>query len=68
MPQLPKLTDEQIRWARQVGAKRVEALRQARMYPTIAELAEQLGCSERYLRDVLAQRVRTNLLTPEQSA
>lgn len=53
-----KLTDAQIQFAREVVEKRREALRLARMYPTLGELARQLGCSERYLQKLMAGRKR----------
>lgn len=69
-----KLTDVQIQFARQVMAKRREALRELEMYPTLAELAGQLGVTPRYLSDVVNDKARAvtcsqtgNILTHEVS-
>lgn len=64
MPAPRKLTDEQIAWARQVVEKRREAMRQVRMYPSLEELAEQLGCSKRYLLEILKFRARSKRVFP----
>jgi AraC-like DNA-binding protein len=53
-----RLTDEQIRFARMVVKERREALRRARMYPTLEELADALGCTPRYLTEVVNGRAR----------
>lgn len=53
-----KLTDDQIRMARQIVEKRREVERQMSLYPTIEQLAEQLGVSHRYLRKVLGGKAR----------
>lgn len=65
-----KLTDEQIAFARLLIRKRREVMRQARLYPTIEQLAEQLGCTPRYLTEVVSGRARStgNSLTQEQSS
>lgn len=49
-----KPTNDQLRLARQVLAKRSEALRIVRMYPTLPQIAEQLGCSHERLRKELS--------------
>jgi transcriptional regulator with XRE-family HTH domain len=53
-----KLTDDQIRLARQVIAKRREVLRQLDLYPTMEQLADQMGVSVRYLSEVVNGRAR----------
>ena len=53
-----KLTDTQVKFAREQIAKRREVLRQAKVYPTVAKLAELLNCTPRYLQKVLAGKVR----------
>ena len=53
-----RLTDEEIDLARSVIAKRREAQRAVSLYPSIAGLAETLGCSKRYLIDVLNETAR----------
>jgi hypothetical protein len=53
-----KLTDEQIKFAREQTHRRRECLKLARMYPTVAELAARLQCTPRYLQKVLAGKVR----------
>jgi AraC-like DNA-binding protein len=44
--------------ARQVVDLRREAERQVSLYPTMSELAAQLGCTPRYLQKVLAGKAR----------
>lgn len=56
-----KITEAQIQLAIDVIAKRREALRTARLYPTIAVIAKQIGCTERYLQKLLAGRKRRSL-------
>lgn len=53
-----KLTDEAIRRARETTAARRNALKLARVYPTVAQLAAELGCTPRYLQKVIAGKVR----------
>jgi hypothetical protein len=53
-----KLTDEQIKFARTQTLARREALKAARKYPTVAELAALMNCTPRYLQKVLAGKVR----------
>lgn len=53
-----KLTDTQISFAREQTKARREALKAARKYPTVAELAAVLNCTPRYLQKVLAGKVR----------
>lgn len=53
-----KLTDAQIKLARDVVDKRREAERQVSLYPTIPQLAKQLGCTPRYLQKILAGKAR----------
>lgn len=53
-----KLSDEQIKFARTQTHMRREALKVARKYPTVAELATLLNCTPRYLQKVLAGKVR----------
>jgi hypothetical protein len=65
-----KLTADQIKWAKEVIAKRRDVLRQLSMYPTLAKLAEHLEVSPRYLSEVVNNRARTecstgNILTQE---
>lgn len=54
----PRVPDEMVRFARQIVAKRRDLARQLKMLPTNAELAAQIGCSERWLVEVLAGRAR----------
>lgn len=53
-----KLTDTQIKFAREQTTKRRDVLRQAKAFPTVAKLAELLNCTPRYLQKVLAGKVR----------
>lgn len=53
-----KLSDELIEHAREQTRKRREAMKAARLFPTVAELAQKLGCTPRYLQKVLAGKVR----------
>jgi len=54
-----RLTDAQIAFARDIHRKRAEAYRRVRMFPTDEQLAEQLGCSRRYLQKILAGQARS---------
>ena len=53
-----KLTDTQIKFARDQTKARREALKVAQRYPTVAKLADLLNCTPRYLQKVLAGKVR----------
>lgn len=53
-----KLTDDQIKFAREQTQARRQALKLARAYPTVAELAAKLDCTPRYLQKVIAGKVR----------
>ncbi len=57
-----KLTDAQIRWARELMAKRMDMLRQAQMYPTLEKLAEELDVSPRYLREIVNNKARLEVV------
>lgn len=54
----PKLTDEQIAFARYVMNRKRELLRQLGMMPTLDDLADELGCSRRYLASIVTNKVR----------
>lgn len=58
MPAHRKLTDTQIQWARELAAKRRDIERQLALLPTMAQAADALGCSERYLTELVAGRAR----------
>lgn len=58
MSATPKLTAEQIRFAREQTSARRHALKLARAYPTVAELAALLNCTPRYLQKIIAGKVR----------
>lgn len=53
-----KLSDEEIKFAREVTELRRAKLKEARQYPTVAELAARMQCTPRYLQKVLAGKVR----------
>lgn len=55
-----KLTDEQIQWACSVARKRADLERQLAQLPTVADMAEGLGCTNRYLAEVLSGRTSRN--------
>jgi hypothetical protein len=57
-----RLRDDQIRWAREVMAKRKEIMRQLEMYPTLEELADELNVSVRYLSEVVNNRARLSVV------
>lgn len=57
-----KLTDDQIRWVRQVMAKRRDLQRQLEMMPTLEEMADELHASSRYLREVVYMRARLEIV------
>jgi hypothetical protein len=54
----PKVTDAQIAFACQVMEKRREALRVAKLYPTLAQLALQMGVSYGYMQKLVAGRAK----------
>lgn len=47
-----KLSDEQVQFVRAIVAKRRDAAKVLREYPTNAQLAEQLDCTERYIEKI----------------
>lgn len=53
-----KLSDAQILFARDEIKARREALKAARKFRTVAELAALLNCTPRYLQKILAGKVR----------
>jgi len=57
-----KITPDQIRWAREVMAKREDLKRQLELLPTMADIADELQCSERYLSDVIHNRARVMVI------
>jgi hypothetical protein len=54
-----KLTPDQIRWAREIVAKRRDLQRQLDMYPNMQQIAEKLEVSVRYMFEVVNNRART---------
>lgn len=58
-----KITPEQIRWVRQVMAKRKDLQRQLELLQTLEDMAEQLCVSERYLREVVYLRARLEIVS-----
>lgn len=57
-----KLTQDQIRWVRQVMAKRRDLQRQLEMIHTLEMLAQELDVSSRYLREVVYNRARLEIV------
>jgi hypothetical protein len=57
-----RLTDDQVRLVRQAMAKRRDLQRQLDMLPTWEGLAEQMGVSERYLREIAYDRARLKVV------
>jgi hypothetical protein len=55
----PRITDDQIAWARHLVNRRREIERQLSLMPTLEEIAENLECSKRYLEMIVKNRVRT---------
>lgn len=53
-----KVTDEEIQIARQVIAARRDALRKAALYPTLAQMAEKMRITPRYLQQLIAGKAR----------
>lgn len=51
-----KLNDAQVEFALELAEKRRDALRKAKEFPTLAALAKELGCTERYLQKLIAKR------------
>lgn len=53
-----RLTADQIRWAREIAAKRRDLQRQLELMPTLEQIAEKLEVSERYLIELVHNRAR----------
>lgn len=54
-----KLTNDQIAFAIEIARQRQEARRRLDMIPTVAQLAQQLQCSERWLYEIIRGKART---------
>lgn len=54
----PKLTDDQIAFVRYTMNRKREILRQLKLMPTLDDLANELGCSRRYLAAIVTNKVR----------
>jgi hypothetical protein len=53
-----KLTAAQIEFAREISRRRRALYRSIKMIPTNAELARELGCTERWLAKIISEKVR----------
>ena len=54
----PRLTDEQIAYARRVADIKRRIVQRLKRLPTNAALAEKLGCNQRYLEQIIAGEAR----------
>jgi hypothetical protein len=66
MPAHRKLSEDEIRLARDSTAKRREILEQAKAYPTLAQLAEQFHVTPRYMSEIINGRARCELQEQEE--
>ena len=53
-----RLTDEQIEYARRVANIRRRIVARLKKLPTNEKLAEELGCSERYIDSIVTMKAR----------
>jgi hypothetical protein len=51
-----KLTADQVKWARELAAKRADLKRQIALLPTMAQAAAQLGVSLSCLKNLFTNR------------
>lgn len=66
MPAHRKLSEDEIKLARDSTAKRREVLEQAKAYPTLAQLAEQFHVSQRYMSEIINGRARQEQLEQDE--
>jgi hypothetical protein len=60
-----RIPDQMVSFARQIAAKRRDLARQLKMLPTNADLAAEIGCSERWLTKIVSGHVRRKITLPE---
>jgi hypothetical protein len=53
-----RLTEEQIAYARRVAEIKRRIVQRLKRYPTVEQMAEQIGCDARYLEKIIAGDAR----------
>lgn len=58
MPAPIRISADKIAWARYIANRRREVIRQLSMLPSLEQVAEELGCSKRYLESLINNKAR----------
>lgn len=58
MPAPTRISADKVAWARYIANRRREVIRQLTLLPTLEQVAEELGCSKRYLEALISNKAR----------
>lgn len=58
MPAPIRISADKVAWARYIANRRREVIRQLTMLPTLEDVAQELGCSKRYLESLISNKAR----------